>query len=232
MWTKYSLKMDFTTELCGSVPKNQDIIETWITVRKASDARHRQESRDGIGPDGRKPQAMELIIAEREETMPEIDGDEEMKKSWVGFSKDEHGLFVRGGNVRAHLKDCADVLGKYKKSKAGGGILNFRFKFVSAIYVSEDRLRILDVNGNAMHKPTDWREATMRVKGPTGPRQCLKRVDYCHPAKIECTILLCKAVGEIGEHDVRDCLEYGAVHGFGQDRSLQFGRYDWTLKVI
>jgi hypothetical protein len=106
-------------------------------------------------------------------------------------------------------------------------VLNFRSKAVNALYIEEDRLYILDADGMIITKATAFRDATLSVMTAQGPRTCLKRVDYIDPAVIKATILLYPS--EIDRDWIKVLLDYGCVHGFGQDRSLQFGRYTYEL---
>lgn len=173
---------------------------------------------------------LEQVRQERQDTIDPLAEVSEQDKVWVGFSRDDKGLFVRGANLRAHLKDCAGVVGPH--AKAGkvpdmSAVLNFRSKAVNAIYIKEDRLHILNGDGSVATKATGFRDATLSVMTAQGPRTCLKRVDYLDPCTIKATILLYP--GEITRDWLKVLLDYGCVHGFGQDRSLQFGRYVYEL---
>jgi hypothetical protein len=213
--------------LCGGSPRNDEIVAEWVHIRAARRA-------TSAGPDGKAPQSLEAVTAERVATLDPLDPNGEQADTdrvWVGFQRDEEGLFVRGANVRAHLKDCAGVLAPAMKagSLGLGSLLNFRAKFVDAIYVAEDRLHLLDMTDKPITEPSGYRDATMNVMTARGPRTCLKRVDYVFPARIVATLQVLEPSPIEAKH-VRACLEYGAVHGFGQDRSLQFGRYTWMLE--
>jgi hypothetical protein len=94
--------------------------------------------------------------------------------------------------------------------------------------VKEDRLYLLNDDGTVVQKATEFRDATLNVMTAMGPRTCLKRVDMVFPCKIKATLQYL-AGGNVDIDHLRLCLEYGKVHGFGQDRSLQFGRYDYVL---
>lgn len=256
MWRKLSLRMEFTAPLCGGVPRDPDVIDRWAEVRGASDAHHANlkakaelervnaeveavEARNAAEVAGAEYTAdappvgvktLEEVRQERQDTIDPLHEVTEQDKVWVGFSRDEHGLFVRGGNLRAHLKDCADVVARAVKAGADPGlpeVKNFRSKVVNSLYVQEDRLHLLDGNGKVATEVTGFRDATLSVMTAQGPRTCLKRVDYLEPCIIQATLLLYP--GEISRDWIAVLLDYGCEHGFGQDRSLQFGRYDYEL---
>lgn len=224
MWKKLELEMRFTVPVCGGVPRTDDVVKQWVEIRKASEAAHAKMS--GV-------QTMEQVTAERLKTIDPLDVDDEMNKVWVGFSRNEDGhLFVRGGSLRAHIKDAAQVLGPMFKREKGLGdckqVKVFAAKLKNALYVMEDQLLMLDENGKPVTKATGHRDATMSVMTAQGPRTCLKRVDFIEPCKMRATLQLLEGC-EITQQHLAACFEYGSVHGFGQDRSLQFGRYEYSL---
>lgn len=234
MWEDHKLRMTFATPLCGSVPRYDKIVDDWVRMRAASAAEYQALRDHPPGPEARAPQSLDKCVEERVATLDKLNEEveEATQKVWVGFSRDEHGLFVRGANLRAHLKDCATVLGKVlrqeKHDLGGRPVKQFAAKLKDALYIAEERLYVRDAAGVPYGQATGHREATLNVMTAQGPRTCLKRVDYCMPAVIEATVQLLGGT-EISLRHVKLCLEYGAVHGFGQDRSLQFGRYEWAL---
>ncbi len=223
MWTNLDLTMKFTVPLCGGVPRNDDIVKKWVELRKATETEHAKM--DGA-------QTLDQVATERVATTDPLDVDDEMSKVWVGFSRNAEGnLFVRGGALRAHLKDAAQVLGRVFKLGNVSGMSTlkvFAAKLKDSLYVKEDQIVLLNGDGTTVTEATGFRDATMSVMTAQGPRTCLKRVDFVSPCSMTATLQLLEG-GEIKQAHIEKCLEYGAVHGFGQDRSLQYGRYDWTL---
>lgn len=213
-WRTLSLRMAFNVPLCGGVPRDDAVVERWLTSRMPP-----------VAPAEAK--AISEVAEERKSTTDPIPTlDEEMARVWVGFSRDERGLFIRGANVRAHLKSGATVVGQYVRETQG--LFGWRARFVDRVYVFEERVYVREVGGDIFSKPSGYRDAAMHVKTAQGPRTCLKRVDFVEAAVIECTIQLLESNG-INRDSVVACLEYGRVQGFGQDRTLQFGRYTYEL---
>jgi len=239
MWTELDLTLSFHNELCGGVPRQKDIVEAWIATRTATNPEFERVKRRKEKMELEPPRSLEEIKEEAIATLDPLpdDVEEQMKKSWVGFNRDDDGLFVKAGNLRAHLKDCATVLGKllnkgHDYGWGGGEPKQFAAKIKDVLYVkgliTDDRLHILDSQGNIIQQPTDYRDATLSVMTAQGPRTCLKRVDYIRPAVIKCKLQVLLG-GEINRDHIYRCFQYGAVHGFGQDRSLQYGRYHFEL---
>ena len=209
---------------------------TWIAQRTATDAAHtRMEAKPPGPPGGKQPQDLSAVAAQAVDTLdPVPDGDpaeKAMERIWVGFSRNETGLFIRGSNIRAHMKYAAGVLGRRLKAEKGFAGMphcrNFKSKAADALYIEEEEVYLLGEDGKPITGQPMHRDATMQVFTAMGPRTCLKRVDFVYPCTIRATVLFLP--GEIKESHLRGIFEYGCQHGFNQDRSLQFGRYAWTL---
>lgn len=233
MWNKCTLTMDFTTRLCGGSPRDAKLLERHVERRTATDAEFKKLQAEVTANDRPPLRTVSEVVDERVDTIDVVpDGTtEEMEQRWVGFSKDELGLFVPGGNVRAHLKDCAGVLTKAMKLGHIDGLVamaNFAHHLKNAVYVREDRVHIRDKEGKRVMEASGYRDMTLSPMTAQGPRTCLKRVDYVEDARIVCTVLMME-YSQVKIAHLRKCLEYGEQHGFGQDRSLQFGRYKATL---
>jgi hypothetical protein len=232
IWQELQLTLRFTTPLCGGVPRCDDTVKNWIAHRSATDAAHAKMQSSPPGPDGVLPRTLGEIAEEALATIdPPTNPEDEMNKVWVGFHRDDAGLFVRGANLRAHLKDCADVIARLLKNGHVEGfkeLKQFRAKIVDALYIKEERMRLFADDGSPAQQATGSRDATMQVMTTQGPRTCLKRIDFIFPVTIHATLQFL-AGGEVNRDHLILLLEYGKVHGFNQDRSLQFGRYEYEL---
>ena len=251
LWESHTLVMRFVTPLCGGVPRSDKVLEDWAQLRAETPAAHSKMVESGCGgPDNKPPRSMEEVtkeLVETNDTLPE-DTDAIMAKSWVGFRKDETGLFVPGGSVRAHLKDGAGVLGR----TFGGGdeesddrpwgrpVKQFASKLKNATYIREERVYVRDPQGSIVRGVpleqaplggSGWRDATQSVMTAQGPRTCLKRVDMVFPATLTSTILLLR-FSEVNLRHIQTILVYLQEHGFGQDRSLGYGKYVWKLDDV
>lgn len=242
MWCELDLSMTFTTPLCGGVPRSDRVVADWIATRTATDAQHERLKKDQgvrakLGTDAQNAAAVQTLKEIEAERLLTIDplpesADEAMSKVWVGFSRDELGLFVRGGSIRAHLKACATVVGRSLKEGEMNGhpkVLNFRAKAIERLYIRDDIVHLRrGKDGAIVTEATDSRDATLTVMTAQGPRTCLKRIDHVHPCTLQATIQLFPSK-DITRESLKLLLEYGRVQGFNQDRSLQFGRYEYTL---
>ncbi len=232
MWELFDLEMVIAEPgVCGGRPRSDQVCTTWIAQRTATDAAHRRMKEKP--PGGNAPRELGEVAADAADTLDPLaeDADAKMERIWVGFSRDDKGLFVRGSNIRAHMKYAAGVLGRRLKSENGFWGMpqcrNFKMKVADSVYIVEERVYLRDESGKPITRQPDHRDHAMQVMTPLGPRTCLKRVDVVHPCTIRATVEFLP--GDIKPAHLRAIFEYGSKHGFNQDRSLQFGRYAWTL---
>ena len=216
-WKTYDLTITITNQLVGSVPKNPDVVRAWIESRKASEpalARMKQASAPVATLDEIEAEVLATITPEEE-------------RSWTGFQSDERGLFIRADNVKAHLKDCANVLRKtlerepFKLSAA-------RSKLADRVYPLPDRIHLMRDGAPLTEPDGDW-ERPIHVMTALGPRDALKRSDYVDSPILEIRL---KVLDDnvITQPILEEILDYGSIHGIGGERGMGYGRYTWTLE--
>jgi len=227
MWDPYRLTMEFTTPLCGGVPQSADLITNWVEQRKATDADFTRRLND---EDEGELRSLGEIVKDTIADLPQEENP--IDRLHVGFLKDQSGLYVRGGSLRAHLKSCAQALGPGMREglfPEHTKISNFAAKIKDSLYIREEKIYLMGLT--IKDKADGYRDATISVMTARGPRTCFKRIDWCFPVILTCTLLFLNGLSSIKIEHIRSCLEYGCVQGFNQDRSLQYGRYIWKLEA-
>ena len=106
IWTRYEVRWQFTGRLCGSVPQRAELIKAWLDAR----APERIPAAVAAGEAPTLADLEQEVIATLPD-QPETDA-EMVERITLGFQQNAAGLFVRGGTVKAHLKDCANQLQK------------------------------------------------------------------------------------------------------------------------
>lgn len=204
MWLPYKLEMRLTGRLMAGVPKHPDIIKSWLEAR---------------APTYAPPDAIPLLeLAEQVAEQMEAVATQE-NKIWCGFKSDEHGLYVDGYHVKAHLKDCANILQGHL------GIRALKAKIANHVYVLEERCYL------GKDEPDGYWEHPVHIMTMQGPRSALKRNDYVEAPvlKVQLQVLDDKV---ITQKLLESILDYGSVHGFGAERGLGNGRYTYALQMI
>lgn len=205
VWQRYQVVLQVQNEFMAGIPKNPDIIKTWLESRKPSEPAlaKRQASGEQITP---LPELAEKV-AEEVSATPDED------KAWLGFKSDAYkGLYIEGSNIKAHLKDCANILQKFLDTKA------IRSKLADRVYVEDERVYL------GKSEPDAYYEHPVHVMTMQGPRSALKRNDYVKAPRLE-FVLRILADDVIKEDLLRTVFEYGGTHGIGAERGLGYGRY-------
>lgn len=213
IWQEYRLRLSFTGGVMGGIPKHPDIIQSWLEARAASGTALAKIENPTPLADLAEQVAAEVHAAAVQEN-----------KVWCGFKSDDLGLYVDGFHLKSHLKDCANIM------QASSGIRNLKAKLADRVYVVEPRLHFA-INGHHVTEPDGYWEHPVHVMTMQGPRSALKRSDYVEKSVITATLRVL-GDGVISEELLRSVLEYGSIHGFGAERGLGNGRYEWKLEAL
>ncbi len=221
LWQKYKVVWEFKGKLCGSFPLSKDMISPWLEARKPTN----------------KPEGGRSIkeIAEEATKSIEVDVDAENQileeRTTLGFQRYDDYLVMRGGTVKAHIKDCARILSSF--SLRAQGERSFAVKAVNCIYPDEYWIPILK-NGKGIKISDGTFDKAVHVQTAQGPRNALKRIHYVeNPVLIFHLNVLSTAKGDVlGQKDIEAIFEYGAIHGYAGERGDGEGRYDYTVSPV
>lgn len=206
MWKKAKVRMTFTGRLCGSVPLKKEIVDGWLKARMPKEP-----------PEEGK--TLEEIKQEVMDTIEEI-----QEKVTLGFQHNDKGLVVRGGTIKAHMKDCANQVKGVLKEKLG----TFRAMVANKIYIDEYFVN-LKKDGEFIKESTGVYDQPVHVFIPgVGPRNALKTIQYIEGAELEFHIRMMDD-NELKEEQILYIFEYGSIHGYGGERSLGEGRYTFEI---
>jgi hypothetical protein len=217
LWTRYRVTWDFPGNLCGSVPKDPNLIEPWLESRKPA----------ATSPYGKSiPEIQEEIISTLGE--PEEPIEEEIKRMALGFQHLNGEMVMRGATVRAHLKDCARIVGTMYVGRLVGQ-KQFSTKIINGVYNEEYWIPVTRHDGTPVSGPDGSREIMVHARGPQGPINALKRVDFVTDVRMVFTL---KVMSGIHRSDLDILMQYGAVHGYAGERSMGEGRYVYAIEQI
>ncbi len=207
MFKNYKVEMSFKERLCGSVPLSKELVKPWLEARMP-----KKKPEDG--------KSIEELEKEVNESNEEV-----IEKTTLGFQNFDGGLFVRGGTIKAHLKDCANQVKDILKIKA------LRSKIANKVYIEEYRVPIFKNGKQAVTADGDFQQP-VHVMTALGPRNALKIIRYIEAAHFSFTmkILEDSMTNEAGKKVktidvVLSIFEYGRIHGYGGERGMGEGRY-------
>jgi hypothetical protein len=224
IWTYYRTTWTFTTQLCGSVPQNPDLIEPWLRSRAPKNV-------PAAVAAGQAP-TIDDLADEVESTLPDQDelDAEKVRLITLGFQKNGQGLFVRGGTVRAHIKDCAGQIA------TSIGFKNLRSHVANSCYIVENQILILR-DGKPVQEHDGEFEQPVHVMTRQGPRNSLKRIRFLEGVGLVYTlkVMMPRLTDQHyrnGEDIIRAIHDYGETHGYGGERGMGSGRYRWELELL
>jgi hypothetical protein len=193
--------------IAGGTPTDKNVAEAWLKTKLA-------DSDDLIR------EAVATTMAERgipaDEAVKEVDS----LKHLNGFKRDpEHGLYIEGRQLKAAIKEAANVAGsagKLPTGKVWGATKKGLLGFVAEhIFVTEDRLYL------GVSEPTGIMQRFVHTFRGTG----IQYEEYVEDAKVSFTV--------VSDHAFTDeqwamIWLTGEQQGIGASRSQGFGRYEIT----
>lgn len=222
MWKKYEVELNFVGKLCGSVPMNPEMIQGWLDARKPR-----------VRPPGSKD-----ILETAEEVITSIQDQKELnaeteKRVTLGFQKVDGGLVMRGGTIKAHLKDCARILSQnYIGKIQGEKSLNVRV--TNCVQVEEYWIPLLR-NGKPIDEADNYIDKAVHVMTRIGPVNALKRIQFIEKPSMIFNLLVMESSAKrlvVSLNDLKSVFQYGGIHGYAGERGDGEGRYTFTIKEI
>lgn len=220
MWKKYKVTWDFRGRLCGSVPLNDELIGSWLDARKPS-----------VRPPGAR--SIAEITNEAISTLAREDIEQENqdleKRTTLGFQNIDGNLVMRGGTIKAHLKDCSRIISSFSAKIKGER--SFAIKVLNCIYVEEYWVPIL-VKGSVVKASHGTFEKAVHVMTRQGPMNALKRINYIERPMMKFTLNVMESPrGEVVNiKDLELLFTYGGIHGYAGERGDGEGRYTFKIE--
>lgn len=222
MFKKYRVEMSFVNRLCGSVPQNEAMIKDWLDGRRPT-----------VRPPGGKSinEINEEVIA----TLPDMEQEnaDTERRVTLGFQTEPSGLVMRGGTIKAHLKDCSRILAQnYVGKIQGEKSLNLR---VTNCTMIEEYFVPIMKEGKRVALADGMFDKAVHVMTRMGPINALKRIQYIErPTLTYHWLVMAATTGRnvVTEDDLKHILTYGSVHGYAGERGDGEGRYTWKLEEV
>jgi hypothetical protein len=147
---------------------------------------------------------------------------EALKEScWNGFKIDDQGLYLEGRQVKACLKESANIV------KGMLNITALKQRLAERVYVVEETIPL------SVKQPSGSYEAMIHAMTAMGPINALKRVDYVERPVIRFTLrvlnepLMNKDKKKLPPMDyLTTILAHAGENGLGADRSQGNGQFD------
>lgn len=225
IWRPYKVTLSFVSRLCGSTPANKEMLQGWLDSRKPS-----------VRPPSGKSVAQIVEEVANRLVDQDADNDAQEKKSTVTFQSVDNTLVVPAFTIRAHIKDCCSQVQNQLTGRIKGE-RNFTTRVKNGLYVKGD---LLDKAGTDVilimrdgipiftSQIDGYQERTVHASTPQGPISAIKKFAYVRNPVLTFIVSL---LGEsVKPQDLALILQYGATHGYGGERSMGEGRYQFTIE--
>lgn len=220
MFKKLRVRWDFYTWLCSSVPANPDLIKAWLGAREPAVKPAGGRSTDEITEEVFNTLAIQQPTEE-----------EEMKKNLLIFQRVNGKLVMRADTVRAHIKDCARIIGREHVGKVSGEmpwasrLINCTYPDYSTCLKAFGQcwIPVTDKEGRPFTEPHGIHEKPVLLWSGSA----LKAFEYVNDARMEFTLTVLGGDGRgaIKTEDFEKLFLYGGVHGYAGERSDGGGKY-------
>lgn len=219
LWKKYAVTIIVKNRLVGGIPTNVDLIAGWVQANMK---------------EATKEERAKLVDATIDH-LPKL-AEERAEKTWTTFKADAEGIYFEGRNMKAMLKECANILrdmlvkdDKRANDSSKSRFTNLKSRLAERCFVEEDKIRFTR-DGKPVLKPDGNEERAIHVMGPQGPRTALKKVDFVSgPVELSFTLRVL-ADGVVDEELLKTIFEFGGYNGLGTDRAMGNGVFE--LKTL
>jgi len=205
LYDRYRVTISVRDRICGGMPKNPDLIKNWVEATT-----------------GYADEISEKLVQENAELVV----NEVAEKCWNGFPEDPvRGLFVPCRNIKACLKQSAQLLGIYKQKRGSKQIM------AEGMEVKGQELdgRTDRVYLQGKKQPDGTDESAIHVMTAQGPRTALRRMDYVTQPTLSFEIWVLKTAAQetrhIGEEQLVEILTHAQENGLGASRSQGEGKF-------
>lgn len=224
LWKKYEVNFQFVGKLCGSTPQDPEMIQGWLEARRPSVRPVNSKSLDEVH--------QEVLTTIATEDLEQENKDIEQRVT-LGFQNVNGGLVMRGGTMKAHIKDCARIISSMIYGKVKGE-RSFAVKVLNCVNVEEYWIPILK-EGKPVLEADNYLDKAVHVQTMMGPRNALKRILYINRPTMSFHLLITNTKDGkplVSMVDLETLFTYGAVHGYAGERGDGEGRYTFKIKEI
>lgn len=214
----YNVTLQTRDRLYGGVPRNEELIKSWIEARSGYDDEQTKKLVEEMKEKVKETKEAEALLSNA------VDGAAE--KTWNGFlCHKEKGLYLETRCLKAMFKEVGSLLNIFVKKRGSKQIVQHG-TFLARSPDPTDRERIYFKK----LQPDGVDEKPIHVQTAQGPRTALKRCDYVENVEVKFQIWVFKThpaeSRHISEEDLVLMLTLAQENGVGADRSQGHGMFD------
>ena len=210
LYDVYAVTIAIREQICGGKPRNEELLADHIRRKTGYDDELTKKQQ----ADAKKPPLDEEGLKELTE--------EKIEKSRTGFLEDGRGLYIDTYQVKAMIKQSAQMLGFYKKKRGSKNMCAEGTEIKGLEHPSRIYLGVKVPDG------TD--ESVVHAMTPQGPISGIKHVDYVTKPTLRFEVWVLKTAPaetrHMGEDDLVEILTFSQENGLGADRAKGLGKFN------
>ena len=207
LYDVYRVTIAVREQICGGKPKNDDLLAAHI------------RRKTGYDDEVTKKQLQDA--KNEDEGLKELT-EEKIEQAGTGFLSDGKGLYIDTYQLKAMLKQSAQMLGFYKKKRGTKNMCAEGSEVKGLDHESRVYLGVKQADG------TD--ENVVHAMTPQGPISGIKHVDYVRKPKLTFEVWVLKTAPaetrHLSEEDLVEILTFSQENGLGADRARGMGKFD------
>lgn len=218
VFDEYAVHLDLRS-IAGGTPADPALIQAWVNAKCADKT---EEERKRI---------VDATIRE----LPAI-AEEEAKASWCRFKQDATGAYIEGRQIKAALKEAANVVKAVVGARKKGdteerGTTALKSKVAECVFVIEEKVYLKGPDGKPFKGELPVVEKPIHVMTRQGPRTSLKRNDVLENVSVDFTVRLART-GAVTQEALWSAIAYMESLGLGADRSQGFGQSIASVALV
>lgn len=214
MWNLYDLDLH-VDRLVGGIPKHPEIVKRWQEAKWPTNPARSLQPGDPATPDEAADATVALLGAQA------FDADEKVAGIWTGFAMAADELAIEARNVKAMLKESANICKPLLPTSKTDKTQAWKSKVAERVFVEPLLIPLGRTEAETSEKP-------IHVMTAQGPRTALKRTDFLTDVHVVCVLKVLND-GLVTEEVLSVLLEHASVNGIGTDRSQGNGTFTFKL---
>lgn len=236
-FVKYRVQIQFEDKVCGGIPNDPKIIESWIASKTGikDEERLRAMAARFIAMDGGVDPDAAVDLGVLDKAVEQVANVTNL----CVFRRDENGIYLENRHIKACLRESTNIL--YAGTRFGPTKKSPKSFVAERLFVEEMRIYLNGRNDGGDLKPKVRADGTLtftgHVSGPTGERSVLTRYEYAVQPEAVFHLLVAtdpktnKLYDDLNEARMLETLAHCQRIGLGALRSQSMGMFkvvDWA----
>ena len=236
-FVKYRVRIQFEDKVCGGIPNDPKIIESWIASKTGikDEERLRAMAAKFIAMDGGVDPNASVDLGVLDKAVEDVANVTNL----CVFRRDENGIYLENRHIKACLRESTNIL--YAGTRFGPTKKSPKSFVAERLFVEEMRIYLCERDDSGLVRNKRRADGTLtftgHVSGPTGERSVLTRYEYANQPEVSFHLLVATdpktntLYDDLDERRIMETLAHCQRIGLGALRSQSMGMFkvvDWA----